>query len=30
MTQDMITLGFNQIILQLQDQAVSGTARQKP
>ena len=29
MTQDMITLGFDQIIHQLQDQAVSQAARQK-
>ena len=29
MTQDMITLGFDRIIQQLQDQAVSQTARQK-
>ena len=29
MTQDMITLGFDKIIQQLQDQAVSQAARQK-
>ena len=29
MTQDMITLGFDQIIRQLQEQAVSRTARRR-
>ena len=29
MTQDMITLGFDQIIRQLQEQAVSQAAREK-